>query len=140
MAFKNFKIIFILILALVSASQISAQDLFYLPKNLKPGKCFVNCFDYDKPFEWQEIDCKKLQDNQKSTAEILIKKKQNEIKMTKYQEKLQSLGYDVDVTGHLDYKTNTAHNAYLKQKKKDARKAKKKARKAEKKQNKESNK
>ena len=41
------------------------------------------------------------------------------MKMKKYQEKLKSLGYEIDITGIIDNKTINAHHKYLKKKKKE---------------------
>jgi len=38
--------------------------------------------------------------------------------MEKYQEKLKTLGYEIDITGIADNKTIIAHHKYLKKRKK----------------------
>ncbi|WP_298762012.1 hypothetical protein [uncultured Psychroserpens sp.] len=121
---KNIIKIFLVTL-LTFTSQLNAQN-YDFPKNPKPGKCYEQCFDYDKKFEWKEVDCDKLatQKNEK-TNEELIKCEQEKIKMEKYQEKLKTLGYDIDITGCVDNKTIIAHHKYLKQRKKDERRKRK---------------
>lgn len=102
--------------------QLKAQN-YDLPPNPEAGKCYERCFDYDKRFEWKEIDCEKEKSKQKAiTKAELIKCERQKIKMTKYQEKLKRLGYDVDITGVADNKTIIAHHKFLKKKKRQERK------------------
>ncbi|WP_298553837.1 hypothetical protein [uncultured Algibacter sp.] len=114
------KNIILLILLLTFTSQLKAQN-YDLPPNSKAGKCYERCFDYEKRFEWKEVDCAKFkaEKNREKTQEQLIKFKQQKIRMVKYQEKLKTLGYEIDITGIADNKTIIAHHKYLKKKKKE---------------------
>ena len=56
--------------------------------------------------------------------------------MEKYQEKLKTLGYEVDLTGIADNKAIIAHHKYLKDKKKRKEKKRKEKKRKEKKLNK----
>lgn len=99
--------------------QTKAQN-YDFPPNPKPGKCYEKCFDYNKRFRWKEVSCEKLENekNRKKTKAELIKCHRQKIKLQKYQEKLKSLGYDVNITGVIDNKTIIAHHLFLKRKKK----------------------
>ena len=115
---KNIIILF-LITALISTSQLKAQNLD-LPKNPKVGKCYANSFDYNKKFEWKEIDCSKVQGIKTArTKDQQIKKEQRRLKLVAYQKELISLDYDVEVNGILDKKTIKAHNKLIKKKRKE---------------------
>ncbi len=109
--------------------EAQAQD-FSLPKNPEAGKCYERCFNYDKPFEWKEVDCNtEIANREKTkTKEELLKIEKEKIKLIKYQEKLVSLGYDVNISGIADNKTIVAHHKYLKKRKKQERKMKRKNR------------
>ena len=107
---------------LTFAFQVKAQN-YDLPLNPKEGKCYEKCFDYEKKFEWKVVDCNKIKKlKTEKTEEELIKCGQAKIKMEKYQEKLKSLDYEIDITGIADSKTIVAHHKYLKKKKKEERK------------------
>ena len=110
------KNIILVALILAFASQLKAQD-YDLPPNPQPGKCYARCFDYEKKFEWKEIDCDKLKDEKNKANQR--DNEQEVMKMKKYQEKLKSLGYEIDITGIIDNKTINAHHKYLKKKKKE---------------------
>lgn len=108
--------------------QLKAQNRYKsIPKNPKPGKYYVLCFDYDKELEWIEKDYDitdgKSASKQKTKKE-LIEAEQKRLKMKAYQEKLIALGYDVNVTGYLNEKTIEAHHKYLRKKKKEERRKK----------------
>jgi len=112
------KNLILLAIILFFASQLKAQN-YGLPSNPDPSKCYVVHFDYEKKFEWTEIDCEKLKN--KKTQEDTICCEQQQIKMKKYQEKLKTLGYKIDITGFADNKTIIAHHKYLKKKKKEGK-------------------
>ena len=116
----------LLTILLTFATQVKAQN-YDFPSNPKVGKCYVKCFDYEKKFEWKEVDCNKVEKQKpEKTEKELIKCELAKIKMKKYQEKLKSLDYEIDITGIADNKTIIAHHKYLKKKKKEERKKKKK--------------
>ena len=122
------KLILIILVGLFSC-QMKAQN-YDFPPNPEPDKCYERCFDYNKRFEWKEVDCEKVKNEQHTkTKEELIACERKKIKMTKYQEKLKALGYDVDITGIADNKTIIAHHKYLKKKKRNERKIQKAAKK-----------
>ncbi|WP_338731430.1 hypothetical protein [Mangrovimonas cancribranchiae] len=127
-------IILILITFLICSSQLQAQNLV-LPKNPETNKCYANSFDYNKKFEWKEVDCSKVQGKKTfNTKKQLIKKEQRKLKMIAYQKKLINLDYDVDANGILDKKTIKAHNKFIKKKEKEKKRklrAEKKKRKSE---------
>ena len=118
--------IILLTIILTFTSQLKAQN-YDLPPNPKAGKCYERCFDYEKKFEWKEVDCEKTkaERNKEKTKEELIKIEQNKLKMRKYQEKLSKLGYEVDINGIPDNKTIVAHHKYLKKKKKEEKRKRK---------------
>jgi predicted HTH domain antitoxin len=112
---------------------VEAQD-YNLPPNPEPGKCYKRCFDYDKKFEWKEVDCSKEKERRnKKTKKQLIKEEQLKIKMIKYQEKLVSFGYKLEITGIPDNKTIIAHHKFLKKRQKEERKEKRRLKKSERK-------
>lgn len=119
------KNVILLIITLTFTSQLKAQN-YDLPPNSKSGKCYERCFDYEKKFEWKEIDCEKLRakKNKEKTQKELIKDEQEKLKMKKYQEKLKNLGYKIDITGVPDNKTIIAHHKFLKKSRKEKRKVK----------------
>jgi len=120
------KLILLLIMWLFSF-QMNAQN-YGLPANPEPGKCYERSIDYEKEIKWKEVDCeevKKMLQTKERLAEI--EEKTQELK--KYQEKLKSLGYDVEVNGKLDNKTIIAHHKYLRKKRKAERRKKRAARK-----------
>lgn len=122
-----------LISLLIFGFQLEAQNFDLPPKKGKNGKCYIKHFDYDKKLEWKEIDCLKLTTtaNSETTEDKLIRCEQEKIKMKEYQEKLKTLGYEVDITGIADNKTIIAHHKYLKlRKKEEKRKLKAEKRKA----------
>ena len=109
---------FFTLLITFATVSVNAQN-FDVPPNPEAGKCYERCFEYDKKFEWKEVDCSKIKEqNTKLTEEQLLKIEQKKQKMQKYQEKLKTLGYKVEVTGIADNKTIIAHHKYLKKKKK----------------------
>lgn len=95
---------------------LTAQN-YDVPPNFTPGKCYMKCFDYEKKLEWKEVNCEDFK-NKKLTKKDVLAQKQQKLKMEKYQEKLISLGYKVDITGIPDNKTIIAHHKYLRVKKK----------------------
>ena len=108
-----------LIVSFLFSNGIIAQDID-LPKNPRPGKCYIRCYDNDKLSEWKTMDCK---------FGRMVK---DSIKLKTMQIKLHNLGYDVDLNSKLDCKTIDAYNLYLidekkrlKQKRKNKRKEKK---------------
>ncbi|MCB4807037.1 hypothetical protein LG651_02155 [Tamlana sp. 62-3] len=101
---------------LFTVLNLRAQN-FDVPPNFTPGKCYAKCFHYEKKLEWKEVNCKDLE-NKKLTKKDLLAREQQKLKMEKYQEKLITLGYNVDITGIPDNKTIIAHHKYLKVKKK----------------------
>ncbi len=113
------KQVFLIVIFFAFFTQIKAQN-YDLPPNPKPGKCYEKCFDYNKEFKWKEVDCEKLKakKNRKKTKAELLKYHRQKIKLQKYQEKLKSLGYNVEITGVIDNKTIIAHHLFLKRKKK----------------------
>lgn len=125
LAYYKCVVLFVL-LNLVVTTNLKAQNANF-PSNVKTGKCYTRDFDYNKEVEWKEVDCSKKNDDQNNLTSkqyaVLYKKK---IKMTKYQEKLVSLGYEVTVNGILDNATIAAHHKYLKFKAKQERKNKRK--------------
>ena len=119
---EKLKTITFLIVILTFTHQLSAQS-FGSMTNADAGKCFRIRFDYEKKCKLEEVDCKTLHvAHGKKTKEELLKRDQARAKMRKYQEKLKTLGYDVDIVGFIDDKTMTAHNKYLRKKKKAERK------------------
>ena len=121
----NYKSIIILVFSFFIGSKLQAQKTIHVTKTQK--KCLVasNEIDFEKEFEWKEVDCSELEKSSKAkrTPEQIIKRKQYRIKLVKYQEKLKSLGYDIDTNGLIDEKTIKAHNKYLKRKRKAEKKA-----------------
>jgi len=118
---------------LFGASYATAQD-FKRPPNAKPGKCYKHVFEFDKEIAWEEIECNQVND----TYSPITKEKLEEIaartaEMRAYQLKLQSLGYDVDITGMVDENTIIAHHKYLRALAKAERKKRREARKTRKK-------
>ena len=97
-----------------------------LPKNPKPGKCYERCFYYNKPLEWEEVDCKNSSEEKSKKINVYHVRKTEEeaAKFLKYQQKLVALGYNLKANGFLDSKTVKAHHKYLKFQEKQARKAK----------------
>ncbi|MCL7762841.1 hypothetical protein MPF19_05385 [Polaribacter sp. Z014] len=93
-----------------------------LPKNPKPGKCYIRCssqdFNYTKPVNkkklWVELECHE--------ARNLTIDAEKEHRFQEYQKLLKEKDFDVDITGVLDLKTAKAHNKYLKVLKKENRK------------------
>ena len=122
-------------------SEVTYAQNYDLPKNPEAGKCYQRCFAYDKPFEWKEVECNKIQDSSslKSKYSPFFKSEKEKIKFRKYQEKLVSLGYDIDVTGLPDDRTINAHHRYLKLKTKEERVKARLERKAKRKNRKEKN-
>jgi len=116
------KNIILLTILVLFTYQLKAQN-YGFPRNPKEGKCYVKCFDYEKKFKWEEVDCEKLQKDQskEKTEAELLKFEQKKLKMSAYQEKLKKLGYEVEVTGFADNKTIIAHHKYLKKRKKEER-------------------
>lgn len=116
----------ILISLLTFIVQIKAQNILSVEQ--VSNKCLIGSLDYDKPFEWEEVDCSKLENSKKSirTQEQIIKKEQDRIKLIKYQEKLITLGYNLEVNGILDEKTIKAHNKYIKRKNREEKRQRKK--------------
>ena len=109
----------ILIVFLLFSNGILAQG-FDLPKNPKPGNCYIRCYDDDRLSDWKIIDCK---------FKEMIK---DSVKRKTWQIKLHNLGYDVDVNGKLDSKTIDAYNQYLKDERKRKKEKRKRARKEKK--------
>ena len=95
-----------------------------LPKNPKPGKCYERCFYYNKPLEWEEVDCKNLEKLLPKGVEYFTKIDGGKNKFIKYQQQLIDAGYKLIVNGILDSQTIKAHHKYLKFQEKQARKAK----------------
>ena len=116
----------ILILQLTFVIQMKAQNGKSVTTVNK--KCVAGSFEYDKKFQWKEIDCSKIEGGKtrKRTNPQIIKKEQDRIKFLKYQEKLITLGYELEVNGLLDEKTITAHNTYLKRKEREEKRKRKK--------------
>lgn len=96
-----------------------------VPKNPKPGKCYMRSspqdFNYTKPVNknklWVELECHE--------ARNLTIDAQKEQRFQEYQKLLKEKDFDVEITGVLDLKTAKAHNKYLKILKKEKRKKKK---------------
>ncbi|MGH1384844.1 hypothetical protein [Kordia sp.] len=105
---------------LITFATISANaQNFDVPPNPEAGKCYERCFDYNKKFEWKEIDCSKIKEqNTKMTTAQLSEIEEKKQKMQQYQQKLKALGYEVELTGIADNKTIIAHHKYLKKQKK----------------------
>ncbi|AUC82814.1 hypothetical protein [Lacinutrix sp. Bg11-31] len=102
-----------------------------LPKNPKPGKCYERCFYYDKPIEWEEVDCNNIRQVRTNRVTHFTLKNIDEQKarFIAYQQQLIDLGYKLEANGFLDKKTANAHYKYLNFKKKQVRKAKRRNRK-----------
>ncbi len=99
--------------------QVMNAQNYDVPPNSEQGKCYERCFDYNKQFEWKEIDCSKIKEqNTKLTEAQLSKIETEKQKMQQYQKKLKALGYKVEVTGIADNQTIIAHHKYLKSQKK----------------------
>lgn len=113
------KLFFTFIIISCFAIQIKAQKT-----HIAATKCVSISMDYDKKLEYVEFDCAKMQKNTNKslTTEQLIASEQRKLKLIAYQEKLKSIGYDVTINGIIDQKTITAHNTYLRKKKKEDRK------------------
>ena len=111
--------VFILFIGLFSFNSFG-QDID-LPKNPKPGKCYVRCIVEDNSYDWKVIDCKLMQ-----KFKVFAK---DSVKLKTLQIKLSNLSYDVDVSGKTDLKTIAAYKQYTKDEKKRLRKAKKKRKK-----------
>lgn len=117
-----------LILILFLAHYYTSGQSKYLPKNPKVGKCYKQNFQFDKKFEWMEVDCDSIKQKH-IICEESEECNTNKQKMKGYQEKLQALGYKVKVTGILNDETIDAHHKYLKFKEKQARRKKRELRK-----------
>jgi len=116
----NAKTLFILIF--FYCIHVKAQTDF-LPRYPKVGKCYVKNFDYNKKFEWQEIHCDSVKKANSTFSKSQIDKFEIERKkMISYQKKLKTMGYKLNVTGHLDNETVVAHHRYLKATKRKERK------------------
>ncbi|WP_282073650.1 hypothetical protein [Polaribacter atrinae] len=110
----------ILFLFLFLPSLILVQSLD-VPKNPKPGKCYVRHssqdFNYNKTVNkkklWTEMDCYKARD--------LTIDAEKDRAFLEYQKLLKKEGFDIDITGTLDLKTAKAHNKYLRKSKKNRR-------------------
>jgi len=86
-----------------------------LPKNPKPGKCYVRLLEVDKKIAWKEIDCN-------SDKKKLAKARANQKgKFLIHLKELYALGYKVDTLNIGAEKNIIAHNKYLKVLKKEAR-------------------
>ncbi|KJD36533.1 hypothetical protein PW52_02460 [Tamlana sedimentorum] len=109
------KYIILLILSFTFLN-LTAQN-FDVPPNFTPGKCYAKCFHYEKKLEWKEVNCEDFE-NKILTKKDLLAQEQQKLKMEKYQEKLITLRYNVDITGIPDNKTIIAHHKYLKVKEK----------------------
>ena len=109
----------ILIVFLLFSNGILAQG-FDLPKNPKPGNCYIRCYDDDRLSDWKIIDCK--------FGEMV----KDSIKLKTIQIKLHNLGYGVDINSKLDCKTIDAYNQYLIDEKKRLKQKRKKQRKEKK--------
>lgn len=94
-----------------------------LPSNPEPGKCYIRCFYYDKPIQWEEIDCGKIKKSRENIKNGFAFEKivELKLKLLEYQKKLISLGYKLLANGSLDNQTIKAHNKYLYLKIKEAR-------------------
>lgn len=104
---------------LFGTTQLMNAQNYELPPNPETGKCYERCFDYNKEFEWKEVDCSKIKEqNIKFTEAQLAKIEAKKQKMQQYQQKLKALGYKVEVTGIADNQTIIAHHKYLKAQKK----------------------
>ena len=101
--------------------------------NVKAGKCYTKTFEYDKKFEWLEVDCEELRNSHKISCSA-ITAEQNRLKLLAYKKKLNNLGYNF--TNEEEYSESfiSAHHKYLKVQEKAKRKAlrleRKKARKS----------
>lgn len=107
-----------LLIALFISSFGLSQDL---PKNAQAGKCYVKCLDYDLPITWQETSCDSLNKNEPKLfikGEEAVSYIKRKTKFIKYQEQLIKLGYNLEVSGFIDEKTEIAHNSYLRDKRK----------------------
>jgi hypothetical protein len=119
---KNMKKTYLLILInLIFYAKVNSQ-INNFPRNAKPGKCYVRCFDYEKKVKWEQIDCSLAKKGKKSFKKTI----ENIEKLKTYQQKLIDLGYDLNVTGFPDDKTINAHNKYIAKKEKEIRKKRKK--------------
>ena len=109
------KQVLILISLFLVALNMNAQ-FHSLPPYPKKGKCYVKITDYSNiKITWKEINCDSLINKpnpdliESKRSEIIAKK----IKLKRYQEKLKSLGYKVEINGIVDKKTYVAHKKYL---------------------------
>ena len=122
---KQMRNFIFLIITLAFTLQLKAQN-YKIPPNPKAGKCYKKCFYYEKEVEWEELDCEsyKAELKKEKTPEELKKSAEEIIKMKKYQEKLITLGYDLNISGIADNKTISAHHKYLKKKRKEDKRKK----------------
>ena len=114
----------LILINLIFYAKVNSQNNNF-PRNAKPGKCYVRCFDYQTKVEWEQIDCSLAKKGNKSFKRT----KENIEKLRTYQQKLIDLGYDLNVTGFPDDKTINAHNKYVAKKEKEIRKKRKKEKK-----------
>ena len=114
----NYKSLIILVFLVTTCFKIQAQTVYNISKTQKKCLMAPSKFDFETKFEWIEVDCSELENVSKKdlTNEQVLLREQEKIKLLKYQKKLKSLGYVVEVTGILDDKTIKAHNHYLKKK------------------------
>ncbi|MDO7138199.1 hypothetical protein [Algibacter lectus] len=123
-----------IIILVLSFNFLYAQKPYKFPLNesLK-GKCFLKCFEYDKIFEWKEVDCDEFSVKLESNAAIssqneeerVIEKERAKLKLISYQEKLKGLGYKVEVSGIVDDATLIAHDKFLRKKIREEKRNKK---------------
>ena len=114
------KVYLLTLISFIFYAKVNSQ-IKNLPKNAKPGNCYVRCFDYETKVDWKQIDCslaKKDGKPFKRTHETIEKLKV-------YQQKLIDLGYNLNVTGFPDDYTINAHNKFILKKEKEVRKKKK---------------
>ena len=87
------KLLLLTVFLTFTAFSVNAQN-FDVPPNPKAGKCYERCFKYDKRFEWKEVDCSKIKEqNTKMTVAQLSKIEEEKQKMQQYQQQLKALGY-----------------------------------------------
>ena len=109
----------LMLISFIFYAKVNSQ-IKNLPKNAKPGNCYVRCFNYETKVDWEQIDCSLAKKGEKSFK----KTEENIEKLKTYQQKLIDLGYDLNITGFPDDYTINAHNKYIVKKEKEVRKKK----------------
>jgi len=85
---------------------------------VKPGDCYVRCFDLDKKWEFKKIPCSEVN----AWKQKMYLSKENDsldfkTRLIAHQKMLIKLGYKLEVTGILDDRTTKAHNKFIRKEK-----------------------